>query len=593
MKQMPAISRIRLTNIIYENGGKRFNDDIFEFDGHNGVILLENGGGKTVLIQTVLQAILPHSNLGERRIRDTLSLEGGAAHIAIEWVLNDRPRRYGLTAVTLFLAPEGLKSLRYAYDYPSGDDHSIEDIPFIKTNQDGGIRSASRQEIQEYYQYMQGQKLNAHTFDTIRDFYGYIEENFHIIPSEWRSIVRINGTEGGVEKFFENCKTTSQLVDRLLIPTVEEALIGKGTEDFVQTFERQREHFKKHKELRGRIEESRRIGERISNYVSKYTQYHEVGERMLHGKREAKSIYQSLEEQESNTQDEISHIEELRENLEKQFEELNRKRSSYELAVLKEELDRIKDDYEIAVSEYMEVKDALEEGEERLQNLEIAELKASIQQEEDRINILKKQLDELDEDSQIADLKVRLDENSSILKGYFEKEKGYLEKQKEQWLSQRYAYEGEFKKLRETMEHLRTKKEDLLENRAGFKGEIRSIMSSMDGIRKEILANPVNETIEGEYPKWKKRTEEIEKLCASHREHIGRLKDDREILLKEIPSINTKIQNIIEDTAIRKTDLEAIHREQDRILALIKGLRIDWQYLDSIYIKQESITQYI
>lgn len=103
---MPAISKIRLTNIIYENGGKRFNDDIFEFDGYNGVILLENGGGKTVFIQTALQAVLPHANLGERRIRDTLSLEGGASHIAIEWILNDRPRRYGLTAVTLFLGPK-------------------------------------------------------------------------------------------------------------------------------------------------------------------------------------------------------------------------------------------------------------------------------------------------------------------------------------------------------------------------------------------------------------------------------------------------------------------------------------------------------
>lgn len=129
---LPAISKIRLTNIIFENGAKRFNDEIFAFDGYNGVILLENGGGKTVFIQTVLQAILPHINLGERRIRDTLSLEGGASHVAIEWILNDRPRRYALTAVTLFLTPEGLKSLRYVYDYSSGDDHSIENIPFVK-----------------------------------------------------------------------------------------------------------------------------------------------------------------------------------------------------------------------------------------------------------------------------------------------------------------------------------------------------------------------------------------------------------------------------------------------------------------------------
>ena len=235
---LPAISRIRLTNIIYENGEKRFNDEIFEFDGYNGVILLENGGGKTVLIQTVLQAILPHTSLGDRKIKDTLSLEGGASHVAIEWILNDRPRRYGLTAVTLFLAPEGLKSLKYAYDYSTEEDHSIEHIPFVKQTMEGDTRPASRQEMQEYYQYMQNQKMNAHTFDTIKDFHQYIEENFHIVPSEWRSIAHINGAEGDVEKFFDGCKTTSQLVNQLLIPVVEETLMG-GTEDFVQIFERQ------------------------------------------------------------------------------------------------------------------------------------------------------------------------------------------------------------------------------------------------------------------------------------------------------------------------------------------------------------------
>ena len=38
---MPAISKIRFTNAIYDNGDKRYNDEIFEFDGHNGAILLE------------------------------------------------------------------------------------------------------------------------------------------------------------------------------------------------------------------------------------------------------------------------------------------------------------------------------------------------------------------------------------------------------------------------------------------------------------------------------------------------------------------------------------------------------------------------
>src|SRR5690625_377146 len=102
---MPSISKIRLTNVVFEDGNKRFNDEVFLFDGHNGAILLENGGGKTVFIHTVLQAVLPHTHLGDRKIKETLQLENAPAHIGIEWMISDRPRRYTTTSVSLFFAP--------------------------------------------------------------------------------------------------------------------------------------------------------------------------------------------------------------------------------------------------------------------------------------------------------------------------------------------------------------------------------------------------------------------------------------------------------------------------------------------------------
>ncbi|TXK85895.1 hypothetical protein FVE24_19300, partial [Parageobacillus sp. SY1] len=110
---------------VYEEGRKRYNDEIFRFDRHNGAILLENGGGKTVFIQTVLQAILPHVDMADRKIKNTLQLENAPAHIAIEWMLNDEPRRYVVTAVSLFMTNNGLDSLRYVYEYNANDPHGI------------------------------------------------------------------------------------------------------------------------------------------------------------------------------------------------------------------------------------------------------------------------------------------------------------------------------------------------------------------------------------------------------------------------------------------------------------------------------------
>ena len=65
-------------------------------------------------------------------MKDTLVLDEGPAHIAIEWLLNERPRRYAVTAVTLYKKINGIDSLRYVYEYGEHDPHSIEHIPFVQ-----------------------------------------------------------------------------------------------------------------------------------------------------------------------------------------------------------------------------------------------------------------------------------------------------------------------------------------------------------------------------------------------------------------------------------------------------------------------------
>ncbi len=99
-EHVATVSKIRLANILYEDGQKRYNDELFIPDSNNTAFVLENGGGKTVLVQMILQAVLPRHNHAGRKIWETLQLSSGAAHIAVEWQLSESPRRYLLTAVT-------------------------------------------------------------------------------------------------------------------------------------------------------------------------------------------------------------------------------------------------------------------------------------------------------------------------------------------------------------------------------------------------------------------------------------------------------------------------------------------------------------
>ena len=289
------------------------------------LFLLENGGGKTVLVQALLQVVLPHAALAERKAKDTFSLENSPAHIAVEWIINEKPRRYALTVVTLFSSKEGLDSYKYVYEYESGDKNSLEGLPLVRQGSDGRLRPASKAEMYDYYLAMSRSSMNAHYFPSIREYQQYIEENFKIIISEWRSIARINSAEGEVEGFFEGCKTTAQLVDRLLIPIVEEAMAGSGSKDFVETFQKQREHFKKHRQLRERIEESQKVNSQIGHYVVPFASYHQAGQKMDNVRGQAKSLYRLALKEEQRVAQSMEHHQEASQSCQEQRQELDRK----------------------------------------------------------------------------------------------------------------------------------------------------------------------------------------------------------------------------------------------------------------------------
>lgn len=589
---MPAISKIRFTNVIYEGGGKRYNDDIFQFDGHNGAILLENGGGKTVLIQTAIQAVLPHSDLADRKIKETLSLEGNSAHIAIEWIINERPRKYVVTAVTLFTSKKGLDSYKYVYEYESNDKHSIENIPFTKKTTNGRLRPSSKEEMNEYYGQMKNQYMNAHLFDTIKDYHKYIEDYYKIISSEWKRIAIINSAEGGVESFFDGCKTTGQLVDNLLIPTVEEALAGKGTKDFAQIFQKNREYFKKHKQLRARIQESKAVEEQIGYYVRTFTELNEVEHDFIKEKEEAKALYDFSTDERNKI---ISRIEENNAShgeLEKKIKEFNRKEASYKLALINEELTHRKDKYNTKKEEYDHIREAYEAKEKKLMNLEVAKFKKEIKENKDAIILYQNQLMELDKDEEMVNIQEKLDKNSSDLKGIFVEEENKL-------LKNANYIEGQIDRYREALEiHKNTlqklQKDGLKKNneRAGLEANIKNYRNDMDKVCKQVLDNAQNEDIEEENIKWKRRIQDLDKNINMTNDHISSIKEEKQTISNTLSPLRDELKNLLQEENTKNNGIEALTEVHDELLLKLKEFRLDWDYFSSLYIKQPTILSY-
>ncbi|GGK31548.1 membrane protein [Caldalkalibacillus thermarum] len=588
---MPAISKIRFTNVVYEDGNKRYNDDLFLFDGHNGAVLLENGGGKTVFIQTAIQAILPHASLAERKIKDTLSLESHHAHIAIEWILNDRPRRYALTAVTLFLTPHGVDSYRYAYEYAEGDAHAIEHIPFVREGLDGKKRPASRQEMQEYYQRMSAQSVNARTFATIQEYHAYLEEQFKIIPAEWQRIVTINGAEGDVEAFFENCKTTSQLFEQLLIPTVEEALAGQGSKDFAETFERQREHFKTYKRLREQIEENERLEREISRLAGVYAQLFGHQQSFLHTQQRAKAYHQLIGGEKARAEQELEHNQRREKEWQQQKLALEKREASYRIAQLEEKLKELEQTCLLAERELEQAETELRLKTKRYHSLQAARLRQLIQQEEAQLAHCERELSRLDADEETAQLQEQLAKNSAALKGYFVKEEKRRERVYQQILGQLDQQQHEIEAQKSALETVTNQREQRLTEKAKVEGRIEQTREEISRIAHSVLDRPDSETVEEEWSKWETAYNQLDHAIINDKEKLKQLEQQQKDKRTAQHSIDSQISARRASLAKLTEQKETIEAEHDTLLHKVQEMKPEWHHYESLYLRQASIVK--
>ena len=588
---MASISKIRYTNVIYENGGKRYNDEIFTCAGHNTAILLENGGGKTVFIQAALQAVLPHTDLGERKAKETFVLDGEAAHIAIEWIISDKPRRYGLTAVTLYLQNNELRSYKYAYEYGVEDKNTIETLPFTREEAPGQFRAATRVEMNSYYQEMSKAFLEAQSFATTKEFHQYIEAHFKIIPEEWRSITVINGGEGSVEAFFDGCKTTADLVDKLLLPTVEQGLVGKGSEEFANTFESQREHFNKHKQLERSIKESEKIKAQIEAYVSHYSAYHQKVKEYEVKKSEAKGIWQFIETREQQTRENLFSFDAERKSINQQKEALAKEAAWIEVSKALDELKGLEKQYETDYLAYKALKDKQGEKEQRRHLLKLSRFQNNLKEAEAKMKFYEQQLAVLDEDTEVEDLKEALEENSSQIKGYFEASLEKIKREKQHSEREKERYEEEEKQKRQESKQQRQVLESLRGSLSKSAGKVEHQQKQMNQIKLQLMAELGHEDLESQVKKWEERLEAIE----DHKLTLKQQQRNLEQQLKEgqnkLEQQTEKRMELLKENSQVSIKLEQVEAMQGKVLKEVQTNLSGFENLSSLYLKPQQVME--
>ncbi|MEA1961627.1 MAG: hypothetical protein U9N81_10225 [Bacillota bacterium] len=244
---MPHVNRIRLVNVGNTNSTQFYDEFHMGLFGRNVTYDLINGGGKTFLIQMILQTILPNSYLDKKNPLKNI-FEGGkdrTSHIVVEWLLDEgSPYKYLLSGFCAkgskkpgpanpdeasiisddeedALEDTSLEFFNYTHLYNETNSVDIQGLDlYRRENEKEEYKSLSS--LKNYLRDLKKQGFAVHTFDTQRsrtEFKAFLN-GYNIVPREWELIQQINQKENNIKSYFEQAKTSRKLVENLLIPIV-------------------------------------------------------------------------------------------------------------------------------------------------------------------------------------------------------------------------------------------------------------------------------------------------------------------------------------------------------------------------------------
>lgn len=568
---MPSISRIRFTNIVYDGGKKRYIDTIFQFDGYNGILLLENGAGKTVFVQTLIQAVLPRKTVAQRKIQETLQLNNSIAHIGVEWILEDTPRVYALTAVSLFMnSRDQLSSQEFTLDYTPASSIRLDTLPFVREE---GLRKrpATKEEMASYYRGVADRTMNAHFFsenDSLQQYGIYIEEHFRIIPAEWNKIAAINETEGGVEAFFENCRSNDMLVDRLLIPTVEEGLADENGTDkgqgngFAQLFEKQRNHFRQQRILQKRIEEMKGVVTKMEDYTQVQKVTYEAEQALLAANGKVKALYNKALEVQQKRQLQQQELEKQEAALEVKRAENTQALEACLVAESDAVCQRRGKDYTAADAAYKEAEDQRLREAVLLDNLKFARLRDEHTAAQAKEYQVRKHLEELARDTKIQEYQAQLDRNSQYLHFLFQKQEQELKAHRTALTDKKSHLEQLSQETRQQKNQLGQKEGTLTSAIGRTEGRIRTLVEAQERLESRLFPDSLQQDAATQRQIWETRQAQVEKAITENQAGLEFYEKEAANLEQQQAKIKDQLQSVSQDVIsmdlqLAKTDSRA------------------------------------
>ena len=234
---MSKINAIRLVNVNYNHNSIHISDETLHFNGRSTLISLQNGGGKSVLVQLLTAPFVQkrYRNLNERSFASYFTTSK-PSFIMVEWVLED-DAGYCLTGMMVRKSQnidneEELELINFISEYTEPCEQDINHLPVVESDKKE-LRIKSFNACHKMFDEYKKERINKffcydmNNSAQSRQYFAKLAE-YGIDYREWQNIIKkINEEESGLSKLFAECKDEKGLVEKWFLDAVENKL-NKG-----------------------------------------------------------------------------------------------------------------------------------------------------------------------------------------------------------------------------------------------------------------------------------------------------------------------------------------------------------------------------
>ena len=551
---MPKINRVRIVNFSYNDNNRHIIDELFDFyGGENALLSLSNGGGKSVLVQAMLQPILPKSSLLGRKFGDFFIGRKTPSYIMTEWKLDD-DAGYLLTGIAVTGRSvhsandeEEISEIKYftfVSAYEQANPYDIKNIP-VAEQVGSSVRIAIYSEFKKLLEKESGKNhRELEVYDSTREEQLRYERklnSYGISREEWRElIVKINEAEHGVSEVFSECKTSRKVMEQWIIKYIEKVL-NKSADTEVTD----------HKKLETMMAQVAQSLVENENHIKEFKAIESFNSQLLKISSETKTVLQYLDDED---------------NL--------RKAIAGGYQVLKNEEQRLEQELQALENRLMELDDALERIELEEKSLDIYNYKIKTEEIDSKLEVL---------EDRKKDLTKRLQEKNSrlVLQQSAEKYEKILEKEKE------------IARLQQSLENASKDQEELLRNlniiryslKLVYEKEFASIRAELDKSENEIKR--LTESIESGRKQASICQTEINKLNvemgAVQAELSNFEKEETDILaFLGVQIFRNPLLKELDKSDLKKAEAQLLKERQDTEANLNENIRAEEKLCETI-----------